>query len=229
MKELPSTARVVVVGAGVVGCSVAYHLTKLGISDVVVLESGQIASGTSWHTAGLIMQLRLSHSLTALAKYNVELYARLEAETGQATGFKQNGTLGIARTEARMHEIARLAGIAKSFDIEAHLLTAAEAGELYPAMHRELVRGAIYIPHDGQVNAVDTTMALAAGAKQAGAQIFEESAVASMTRLPKGDYRLDTSGGAIECETLVLCAGLWTRDLAAQLGIRVPVFPCEHM
>jgi 4-methylaminobutanoate oxidase (formaldehyde-forming) len=230
VKDLPSTARIVVVGAGVVGCSVAYHLTKLGISDIVVLESGQIASGTSWHAAGLIMQLRLSHSLTALAKYNVELYAGLEAETGQATGFKQNGTLGVARTEARMHEIARLAGIAKSFGIEAHLLTPAQAGELYPEMHRGHVCGAIYIPHDGQLNAVDTTMALAAGAKQGGAQIFEESAVVSMSRLPKGDYRLDTTtGGAIECETLVLCAGLWTRDLAAQLGIRVPLFPCEHM
>ena len=225
----PGHAGVVIVGGGVAGCSIAYHLTKLGVRDVVVLERGTLTCGTTWHAAGLIMQLRLSHGLTELSRYNVELYSRLEAETGHATGFKQNGTLGIARTKDRLHELKRYATIAKSFDIEASIIGPKEAKDLYPEIDDTLVEGAIYIPKDGQLNPVDATMSLIAGAKQRGARVFENSAVADIKRLPSGSYRLETAAAAVECGTLVLCCGLWTRDLAARLGVRVPLYACEHM
>jgi 4-methylaminobutanoate oxidase (formaldehyde-forming) len=217
------------VGGGIAGASIAYHLTKSGVSDVIVLERGALTCGTSWHAAGLVMQLRSSHSLTELARYNVELYAGLEAETGQATGFKQNGTLAIARNKDRLYEIKRSATIAKSFGIEADIIGAKEAKALYPALDESLVEGALFIAKDGQTNAVDTVMSLMAGARQGGARIFENSPVTRLERLASGEYRLEMPGGAIQCETLVLCCGLWTRELAAQLGIRVPLYACEHM
>ncbi len=226
---LSNHCQVVIVGGGVVGSSIAYHLTKLGITDVVILERGTLTCGTTWHAAGLVMQIRLSHSLTALSKYNVELYSSLEEETGRATGFKQNGTLGVARTPERMFETKRLATVAKSFDIEAHILSPEEARDLYPAINHELIEGAIFVPRDGQTNPVDTTMSLIDGAKQRGARVHENTPVTSLQRLASGAYRVETPRGVTECENLVLCAGLWTRDLAAQLGVRVPLYPCEHM
>ena len=230
MNDAPPThARVAVVGGGIAGSSIAYHLTKLGESDVIVLECGALTSGTSWHAAGLIMQLRSSHSLTELARYNVELYAGLEAETGQATGFKQNGTLAIARNKDRLYEIKRSATIAKSFGIEADIIGAKEAKALYPAMDENLVEGALFIAKDGQLNSVDTVMSLIAGAKQGGARIFENSPVTRLQRLASGEYRLETPRGSVQCDTLVLSCGLWTRELAAQLGVRVPLYACEHM
>ncbi len=228
-KPLPTWAEVVIVGGGVVGSSIAYHLTKLGVTDVVLLERGKLTSGTTWHAAGLIMQLRSSHSLTELSRYNVQLYGRLEAETGQATGIKQNGTLSVARTKERMHETKRLATVAKSYDIEVHIIGPQEAKDLYPAMNHEIIEGAIYIPKDCQTNPVDTTMSLIAGAKRRGTKVFEDTPVTSLQWLASRNYRVETPSGEIKCQTLVLCAGLWTRDLAAQLGIHVPLYPCEHM
>lgn len=224
----PKHVEIAIIGGGVAGCSIAYHLTKLGAKDVVLFERGVLTSGTTWHAAGLIMQLRLSHSMTAMARYNVELYASLEAETGQATGFKQNGTLGVARTKARLFDLKRYATIAKSFDIEAHIIGAKEAKGIYPGIDESIVAGAIMIPGDGQTNPVDTTMALAAGARQRGARIFEESPVSGIACLASGAYRIETPQGSTECEKLVLAAGLWTRDLAAPLGIPVPLHACEH-
>ena len=154
---------IVIVGGGVAGASIAYHLAKLGKSDIALLERHQLTSGTTWHAAGLIMQLRSTHALTELAKYNVELYASLEAETGQATGFKQNGTLGVCRTADRLFETRKIASIAKNFGIEAHMITPSEAKAIYPAMNERIIEGAIFIPQDGQTNPVDTTMSLIAG------------------------------------------------------------------
>ena len=219
---------IVIVGGGVAGASIAYHLAKLGKSDIALLERHQLTSGTTWHAAGLIMQLRSTHALTELAKYNVELYASLEAETGQATGFKQNGTLGVCRTADRLFETRKIASIAKNFDIEAHMITPSEAKAIYPAMNEGIIEGAIFIPQDGQTNPVDTTMSLIAGARQRGVKIYEDTPVVDLIRLSNGEFRVETPGGPCECEILVLACGLWTRDLAAQLDIRVPLYPCEH-
>jgi glycine cleavage system aminomethyltransferase T/glycine/D-amino acid oxidase-like deaminating enzyme len=229
LTQTPSHVQTAIVGGGVIGCSIAYHLTKLGAADVALFERGVLTSGTSWHAAGLIMQLRSSHSMTALARYNVELYSALEAETGMATGFKQNGTLGLARTAERLAELRRYATIAKSFGIAADIIGPAEAQAIYPAIDHDLVEGAIFIAGDGQLNPVDTVMALATGARQGGARIFEQSPVTAIERLPSGAWRLTTSGGVTECENLVLSAGLWTRDLAATVGVNVALHACEHM
>jgi 4-methylaminobutanoate oxidase (formaldehyde-forming) len=228
-RKNPSHARIVIVGGGVVGCSIAYQLTKAGVSDVVLLERGVLSCGTSWHAAGLIMQLRGSHATTDVAKYNVEFYPELETDTGMATGFKQNGTLAVARNTDRVHELKRRASLAKSFGIEAQVLTPAEVKDLYPALDGDIVHGGLFITKDGQLNPVDTINALIAGARTRGARVLENSPVDKLRRLPTGEYRLDTNNGAITCETLVLACGLWTRDFAAQLGARVPLHACEHM
>lgn len=226
--SLPSHARTVIVGGGIAGASAAYHLAKLGRKDIVLVERHQLTSGTTWHAAGLIMQLRSTHAMTELARYNVELYSSLEAETGQATGFKQNGTLGVARTKDRLFETRKLASIAKSTGIEAEMIGPAEAKALYPAIDESVIEGAIFVPKDGQTNPVDTTMSLIAGARQRGVKIFEETPVEQLERLPGGEYEVRTTRGTIRCETIVLACGLWTRDLAAQLGVQVPLYPCEH-
>ena len=226
--EFPSHTQIVIVGGGIAGASAAYHLAKLGRRDIVLLERNKLTSGTTWHAAGLIMQLRSTHALTQLAKYNVELYSSLEAETGQSTGFKQNGTLGVCRTKDRLFETRKVASIAKSFGIEAHIIGPSEAKEIYPAIDETIIEGAIHIPNDGQNNPVDTTMSLIAGARQRGVKVFQDTPVDQLERLASGEYRIGTANGEIRCETLVLACGLWTRELAAQLGARVPLYACEH-
>lgn len=226
--QLPSHAQAVVIGGGVIGTSVAYHLTKLGMHDVVVLERGRLTSGTSWHAAGLIMQLRSTHSMTDLSRRNAVCYAGLEADTGQDIGFKQNGTLAVARTRDRLFEIKRVASTARSFGIEAQVIGSSEVKGLYPAIDARLVEGGLFIPKDGQLNPVDTVMAFAAGARKRGARIFEQTPVIDLEQLPSSHYRVRTAAGAVECEQLVLACGLWTRDLAASLGVRVPLYACEH-
>ncbi|MEE8387575.1 MAG: FAD-dependent oxidoreductase [Acidiferrobacterales bacterium] len=228
-KDLPSHARIVIVGGGVVGSSIAYQLTRAGVSDVVLLERGVLACGTSWHAAGLIMQLRSAHTTTDVSRYNAQFYPELEVDTGMATGFKQNGTLAIGRNLDRVHEMSRRASLARSFGIDAHVISPREVKDIYPALDDSMVAGGLFIPKDGQLNPVDTINALIAGAKKRGARIFEGTPVDKMQRLPSGEYRLETTIGAIECETLVLACGLWTGDFAAQLGARVPLHACEHM
>lgn len=228
-KTLPDNSQIIIVGGGIIGSSIAYHLGKFGMRDVLLLERHRLTSGSTWHAAGLIMQTRLTHTLTELARYNVELYAALEAETGQATGFKQNGTLGVARTSERLHEARRAASVAKSFGIEAYFLSAGEAADLYPEINKDLIEGAVYIPNDGQTNPVDTTMSLIAGAKQHGVTVVEDVTVDKVERTRNGEFGVSMAGGQIRCEKLVIACGLWTQELAAQLGIRVPLHPCEHM
>ncbi len=225
---LPRKADVVIVGGGVIGCSVAYHLTKLGLTDVVLLERHQLTSGTTWHAAGLVGQLRQTLNMTALARYTSNLYRQLEAETGQATGYRQCGSISLATTDARMEELARGASMAKVFELEVNLLDRADIAARYPLANLDDVIGGIHIPSDGYANAVDVTQALAKGARSRGARIFQGVSVTALGRAGRRVAGVETSQGPIEARIVVLCCGLWTRDLAAAAGINVPLHPCEH-
>jgi sarcosine dehydrogenase len=228
MPDLPASARVVIVGGGIVGCSVAYHLGKLGWTDVLLLEQGRLTSGSTWHAAGLVGQLRTSANITQLLGYSVELYQRLEADTGQATGWKRNGGLRLACTADRWTEVRRQATTAHSFGLEMHLLTAKEAQDLWPPMQVEDVVGAAFLPTDGQANPADITQALAKGARIAGVSLREGVAVTGFD-LDQGRVRaVHTSAGPIACEKVVLCAGQWTRALAAMAGVNVPLVSVQH-
>ena len=209
---IPSYARVVVIGGGIAGCSVAYHLAKLGWRDVVLLERRELSCGTTWHAAGLVGQLRATHNLTRLAKYGADLYERLEAETGQATGFRRPGSLSLARNAERMHELARLASIARCFDVDADVITPAEgrAALAAPAHRRPGRRGVL--PRDGRTNPIDTTLALAKGARQGGVTILENTAVTAITVRNGAVAGVGTSRGDIACEVVVNCAGMWARS-----------------
>ncbi len=175
--SVPSHASVIIVGGGIAGCSVAYHLTKIGVTDVVLLERKQLTCGTTWHAAGLVGQLRATRNLTELAKYTADLFHSLEAETGQATGFKQNGSISVAKTAERLEELQRGASMGKTFGLAVDELTPGEIKERWPLLEVGDVVGGIFLPKDGQTNPIDTTLALAKGAKQRGARILENTAV----------------------------------------------------
>src|ERR1700761_9169955 len=180
MAGVPRHARVVIVGGGVIGCSIAYHLGKLGWSDVVLIERKQLTSGTTWHAAGLVGQLRQSMNMTRLARYTAELYRGLEAETGQATGYRQCGSISLATTPGRMEELRRNASMAKVFGLPVHVVDSKEIRSLYPLVNLDDVLGGIHIPSDGYANAVDITQALAKGARNRGAQIFQDLKVTAI-------------------------------------------------
>jgi 4-methylaminobutanoate oxidase (formaldehyde-forming) len=223
------SARVVIIGGGIVGTSVAYHLTRLGWRDVVLLEQGGLSGGTTWHAAGLVGQLRSSSNLTQLIRYSAELYERLEAETGQATGFKRCGSLSVARTAERMVQLKRNASLARSFGIDAEVISPAEAGRLYPLMRTEDLVGAVWIPSDGKANPADVTQALARGARAGGATIREKVRVTGV-RIERGAVAgVETSEGPIATERVVNCAGMWARELGRRSGVNVPLHACEHM
>jgi len=225
----PSRARAVVVGGGIVGCSVAYHLAKLGWRDVVLLERGRLSCGTSWHAAGLVGQLRPSANLTKLIRYSADLYEGLEAETGQGTGWRRCGSVNVASTPHRMIELKRNAAMAASFGLEAQVLTPAEAGKLWPHMRTDDLHGAVWMPGDGKANPADLTQALAKGARQLGVAIHEGLRVTGF-RIERGRVRgVETDGGPIEAEVVANCAGLWARELGALAGVAVPLHAAEHM
>ncbi len=225
---LPDRAEVVVIGGGIVGCSVAYHLTRRDVSDVVLLEQGALTCGTTWHAAGLVSQLKSTHSLTRLATYSARLFEELEDETGQATGYRTPGSISVADNDQRWEEILRGATMAEGVGVETRVVDLDEASELWPLMRTDDLVGALYIPRDGQTSPVDTTMALAKGAKTRGARIIEG---VSVTDLKVADGRISgviTERGEIETETVVLATGMWTRHLAARIGVNVPLQACEH-
>src|ERR1700691_3073817 len=225
---LPSHARVVIVGGGVIGCSVAYHLTKLGWSDIVLLERKQLTSGTTWHAAGLIGQLRQSINMTQLARYTGELYRGLEAETGQATGYRQCGSVSLATSPGRMEELRRNASMAKVFGLEVNVVGPQQIRALYPLANLEDVIGGIHIPSDGYANAVDITQALAKGARSRGAAIFQDLKVTAIHHDAERVRGVQTDRGRIDADYVVLCGGMWTRELAAGIGVTVPLHACEH-
>ena len=225
---LPRNARVVIIGGGVIGCSIAYHLTKIGWQDVVLLERKQLTSGTTWHAAGLVGQLRPSINMTKLAKYTGELYRGLEAETGQATGYRQCGSISMATNMERFEELKRSASMAKVFDLPVHVVTPQEIKELAHIVNVDDVVGGIHIPSDGYANAVDITMALAKGARSGGARIFENTKVTRIRHDGTRATGVDTAEGPIDADYVVICGGMWTRDLAASVGVTAPLHACEH-
>ena len=226
--RLPSHARAVIIGGGIVGCSVAYHLAKLGWRDVVLLERRDLSCGTTWHAAGLVGQLRATHNLTRLARYGADLYERLEAETGQATGFRRSGAVTVARTPARMVELKRGASMARSFGVEVEVIAPSEAGRRWPLMRTDDLAGAVWIPGDGRTNPIDTTLALARGARNGGVTISENVTVTGVRREGGAATGVTTDGGDITCEVVVNCAGMWGRDVGRMAGVNVPLHAAEH-
>ena len=240
MKSIPKQAQVVIIGGGVIGCSVAYHLTKLGWTDVVLLERKELTCGTTWHAAGLVGQLRATKNMTKLAQYTSELYATLEDETGQATGFKQNGSISVAPDAGRFEELKRGASMAKCFGLEVEVISPREAREMYPLLNIDDLEGAVFLPKDGQTNPIDVTQALAKGAKMGGAKIFEnvrvcgietKSAGTSGARRVSG-VEIEHTGGSetkiISAEIVVNCAGLWGHQVGKMAGVNVPLHAAEH-
>ncbi len=234
MVDLPSKARVVIIGGGVIGCSVAYHLTKKGWKDVVLLERKQLTSGTTWHAAGLIAQLRATANMTKLAKYSQELYGSLEEETGVATGFKRCGSITVALTEERKEEIYRQAAMARAFGVEVEEISNERVAELYPHLNIEDVKGAVYLPLDGQGDPANIALALAKGARQRGGIVKERVKVTDVVKQERKVTGVDwvaddgSASGHIECDMVVNCAGMWGHEVGRMAGVNVPLHACEH-
>ena len=228
MTELPDRAQVVIVGGGIVGASVAYHLTRLGITDVVLLEQGQLSSGTTWHAAGLVGQLRATESGTRLVQYSAALYQSLEAETGLSTGYKECGGVTVARTPERMVQLLRTAAAAEAFDLECEILTPAQALDRYPILETSDLQGAIWLPRDGTANPTDVTQSLARGARMQGARIVERVRVLGVSTRDGAVTGVQTEHGDIEAEIVVNCAGQWAKAVGAMAGVNVPLHSAEH-
>ncbi|HZP99511.1 MAG TPA: FAD-dependent oxidoreductase [Reyranella sp.] len=227
--NFPTQARVVIIGGGIMGCSTAYHLAKNGWKDVVLLEQGRLSGGTTWHAAGLVGQLRNYQAMTRLVRYSTELYARLETETGLATGWKQCGSLAVARTQDRMTYLRRSAAMANVQNVACEVLTAKQAGEKYPIMRTDDLVGAVWLPGDGKANPADITQALAKGARSNGVRIFEKTRVTAIDTKDGRVTGVQTTEGAIKAEIVVNCAGQWARQVGRMVGVTVPLFSCEHM
>jgi len=226
--SIPSHARVVIIGGGIVGCSLAYHLAKRGCTDVLLLERRQLTCGTTWHAAGLVGQLRATHNLTRLAQYTTELYEGLERETGQATGFRQVGSVAVASSEARFEELKRGASMARCFGLEVQILAPGEARERWPLLAIDDVVGAVYLPKDGKCNPVDTTQALARGARMRGARIVEGVKVTGVLRAQGRVTGVATEAGEVRADVVVNCAGMWAREVGALADVSVPLHAAEH-
>ena len=232
MSNVPSHARVVIIGGGVIGCSVAYHLTKLGWKDVVLLERKQLTSGTTWHAAGLIAQLRATANMTKLAKYSQELYGNLEQETGVATGFKRCGSITVALTEERREEIYRQAAMARAFGVDVEEISPQEVLKKYEHLNIEGIKGAVYLDKDGQGDPANIALALAKGARQRGAKVIERTLVSGVARegrrITGVDWEQGDETGHISCDMVVNCGGMWGHEIGRMLGVNVPLQACEH-
>ena len=234
--SLPTQARIVIVGGGIAGCSTAYHLAALGETDVLVLEQGRLTCGTTWHAAGLVGQMRPNRTMTRMSKYGIELYATLEAETGLATGWKQCGSVNVAKTHERLMTLRRQLALARSFGVECEEISPARAGELFAPLRTDDLAGAIWIPGDGKANPADLCMSLAKGARLRGVTIVEEAEVMAV-RSERGASGAGVTGlrvrhggeeHEIACEVVVNCAGQWARPLGALAGVNVPLWSAEH-
>lgn len=232
MAVIPEKARVVIIGGGVIGCSVAYHLIKKGWKDVVLLERKQLTSGTTWHAAGLIAQLRATKNMTKLAKYSQELYGDLEAETGVSTGFKRNGSITVALTEARQEELLRQASMARAFGVDVEPISPSDVKARYDHLNIDGVLSGVYVEKDGQGEPSNIALALAKGARNGGARIFERTEVTAVKkegrRVQSVDWRRGEEAGTIACDMVVNCAGMWGHEVGRMTGTNVPLHACEH-
>src|SRR5882672_8569587 len=232
MPSIPTHAQVVIVGGGIAGASTAYHLTKLGVTDVLLLEQGKLTCGTTWHAAGLVGQTRATRNATRMSQYGIELYSTLEQETGLATGWKQCGSLNVAKTPERMQLMKRQMARAKSFGIAFDYVTPAEAQRIAPILRTDDLAGAVWIPGDGKANPTDLTQSLAKGARMRGATLIEGVRVTGVTtaagRVAGITWKSADDEGTIACETLVNCAGQWSRALGRLAGVTVPLYAAEH-
>ncbi len=232
MTDLPKHARVVIIGGGISGCSVAYHLAKLGWKDIVLLERKQLTSGTTWHAAGLIGQLRGSMNMTRLAKYSADLYVKLEAETGVATGMRQVGSITVALSEARKEEIYRSATLARAFDIDVQEISPSDVKAMYPHLNVSDVVGAVHLPLDGQCDPANIAHALAKGARMQGTKIYEGVKVTRVvddgTKVTGVEWEQNGERGTIQADHVVNCGGMWGRELANNSGVTLPLHACEH-
>jgi len=230
--SIPAHARVVIVGGGIAGASTAYHLTKLGFSDVILLEQGRLTCGTTWHAAGLVGQTRATRNATRMSRYGIELYASLERETGLATGWRQCGSVNVAKTPVRMQMMRRQMARAQSFGIEFEWLSPADIAARVPVLRTDDLAGGVWIPGDGKANPTDLTQSLARGARGGGAKIFEGTKVTGVQahngRVAGVDWQAGDERGRITCEFVVNCAGQWARELGAQAGVAVPLQSAEH-
>jgi 4-methylaminobutanoate oxidase (formaldehyde-forming) len=228
MSDLKSSYDVVIVGGGIVGCSVAYHLAKRGCRDVLLLERKRLTSGTTWHAAGLVAQLRATANLTQLARYSGELYAGLEAETGQATGFVRNGSMTLASNAERFEELRRQASMARCFGVEVDVVGPSEIQALWPLLHCDDLVGGVHLPGDANASPVDTTMALAKGATQAGVTIRENVCVRKILHESGRARGVETDEGPISARAVVNCGGMWAREIGRGCGVNVPLHAAEH-
>jgi glycine cleavage system aminomethyltransferase T/glycine/D-amino acid oxidase-like deaminating enzyme len=232
MATIPDHAQVVIVGGGIAGASTAYHLARLGVTDVVLLEQGKLTCGTTWHAAGLVGQLRATRNATRMSRYGIELYATLEAETGLATGWKQCGSLNVAKTPERLKLFRRQMARAKSFGIEFEFVSPEEAGKIYPLLRTDDLAGAVWIPGDGKANPTDLTQSLARGARMRGVRIIEDAKVIALVvergRVARVRYRTADAEAEMRCEAVVNCAGQWARELGLLAGANVPLYSAEH-
>ncbi len=228
MTGLPSHASVVVIGGGVMGCSTLYHLAREGVADAVLVERNQLTSGTTWHSAAQVRALRSSRNITNLVKYSASLYATLEQETGQSTGWINKGSITIATRPDRVTHVRRQEALAHLSGLPAEWISAGEAAERWPLMRTGDVIGAVWSPADGRVSPSDLCAALVKGAKARGARIFEDTGVTGILTKDGRIRGVETTRGTIRCDAIALCTGLWSRDAAAMAGAIAPVWPCEH-
>lgn len=226
--ELPSHASVVVIGGGIMGCSTLYHLAKMGVKDVVLLERNKLTSGTTWHSAAQVRALRHSRNLTRMIQYSVDLYSQLEEETGQSVGWIQKGSLSIATNPDRLIHIKRQEALARAYGIDVRSVSVDEACERWPLMNRDDVLGAVWSPDDGRVSPSDVCAALVKAARAEGATLFENTGVTGVVTSNGQVKAVETSHGTIKCDAIALCAGLWSREVGAMAGAEVPALACEH-
>ena len=227
-KPLPKSSKVVVIGGGVAGCSVAYHLAKFGWKDTVLLERDQLTSGTTWHAAGLVGQLGATATITKLRKYSLNLYKELEKKTELSTGLKQNGAITVASSKARLQELLRQATSAQLFNVNVEVLDKQQVKNLYPVINDQDILGGVYMPEDGQADPVGVTNVLAKAAKMEGAQIFEKTPVIKILVKNNRIIGVETLNGKIDCEYVVLATGMWSRQIGEDIGVSVPLYPNEH-